>query len=155
MHLHDKSFNLPRHKIEKFENLCQQIFHINNFEQLCQFFWGGEKGGGGRDWSTSWESMDYPVIRVALGENRYRLYTQNGARQPIRVYPYVYIMFNDELTIAMVMVIRYYGNDPFHGNSSTRWKEDVEPVVTWTAEGGEARLGRVSNTFNFVVMVTK
>lgn len=47
MHLHDKSFNLPRHKIEKFENLCQQIFHINNFEQLCQFFWGG--GGGAEE----------------------------------------------------------------------------------------------------------
>lgn len=49
MHLHDKSFNLPRHKIEKFENLCQQIFHINNFEQLCQFFLGGGRGEGGRD----------------------------------------------------------------------------------------------------------
>lgn len=57
-------------------------------------------------------------------------YIRKTARVSQRVYPYVYIMFNDELTIAMVMVIRYYGNDPFHGNSSTRWKEDVEPVVT-------------------------
>lgn len=52
------------------------------------------------------------------------------ARVSQRVYLYIYIMFNDELTIAMVMVIRYYRNDPFHGNSSTRWKEDIEPVVT-------------------------
>lgn len=34
--------------------------------------------------------MDYPVIRAALGENRYRLYTQNGARQPTRIPVCIY-----------------------------------------------------------------
>lgn len=30
------------------------------------------------------------LIRVALGENCYRLYTQNGARQPTRIPVYIY-----------------------------------------------------------------
>lgn len=130
MHLHDKSFNLPRHKIEKFENLCQQIFHINNFEQLCQFFWGGE----GRRREGLIHKLGIHGLsgytRGSGGKSLSIIYAKRRASTNTHIPAYVYIMFNDELTIAMVMVIRYYGNDPFHGNSSTRWKEDVEPVVT-------------------------
>lgn len=43
------------------------------------------------DWSTSGEFMDYfMIIRVTWGGNRYRLYTQNGGRQPTRIPVCIY-----------------------------------------------------------------
>lgn len=67
--------------------------------------------------------------RGSGGKSLSIIYAKRRASANTRIPVCIYHV-QRELTIAMVMVIRYYGNDPFHGNSSTRWKEDVEPVVT-------------------------